>query len=452
MKSNCVAVLPTSLVEDLERVFSSKAQRNNATKFIVNLLNKSWRDNKDVCSYTAIPNTYLRKVFSGHYTEWLNPLLAEKIIISNNFYIYKSNNTFTNTICKYYSINTNYYYSPHNVSRFSEKTSKTISYTVKNRELQKSNFDVKKLAIDDFRVLEIDYHQLLRLMRIEVDKIHISMFKLNECLEGRNIEVFFRQAHHEKSYWMSNEKAIEIATKKRKSLIEDDGRFYVMDEFEFILMKKAAMYSAYINSIETMEKGLFFARRNETNNRLDSNFTNMASVFTKEIFKRNNLVQFDLANAQFAILSDIFSTQLDTDDFHLFREQSVNGTLYEYIMDKLNIEKRGRAKTLVFELLFSKETNNSPQKEELRKLFPSVVEKVDDYKKEHGYNKFSIMLQKREAEIFIDIIWNKIKQKNIFCITKHDCLVVREEDKNKVKKIIEECFKKINFFGKIVEE
>ena len=54
---------------------------------------------------------------------------------------------------------------------------------------------------------------------------------------------------------------------------------------------------------------------------------------------------------------------------------------------------------------------NNILKDKLKILFPSVVEVVDAYKKENGYNKFSISLQQRESGIFIDGLWKQIKKK-----------------------------------------
>jgi len=68
------------------------------------------------------------------------------------------------------------------------------------------------------------------------------------------------------------------------------------------------------------------------------------------------------------------------------------------------------------------------------------------------YNKFSINLQQRESEIFIDGLWKQIKKKKIFCTPKHDCLIVKEKDATKVEDIIRKYFEKINFKGKIIRE
>ena len=70
---------------------------------------------------------------------------------------------------------------------------------------------------------------------------------------------------------------------------------------------------------------------------------------------------------------------------------------------------------------------------------------VDEFKEKYGDNQFAIMLQKKEAEIFIDNLYVMIREEDIFCLTKHDSLIVKAEDEYKVRNIIEEYFKEINF-------
>ena len=212
------------------------------------------------------------------------------------------------------------------------------------------------------------------------------------------------------------------------------------------------MLQSYQDAINKLANKRFYGKRNSTNNRLDTNLTNMAKVLTNEICGDNKLVQFDLCNSQFAILSDLLDKELCTPDFKIFQEESYAGTLYEYIMQELDIDNRYDAKKMMFELMFSKEGLASELKTKLKTIFPNVVKTVDEYKKVNGYKTFSVMLQKRESEIFIDGLWKTIKKKKIFCTPKHDCLIVKEKDTEAVEEIIKNYFMKIKFKGKIIKE
>ena len=106
----------------------------------------------------------------------------------------------------------------------------------------------------------------------------------------------------------------------------------------------------------------------------------------------------------------------------------------------------------MFELFFSSHRYNPKRKAELRKYFPTVVGFIDEYKKEHGDNTFSIELQKQESVMFIDNIYQRIKTEGMFCLTKHDSVIVRRTDQMKAKQIIENYFQEIGFSGTLKAE
>ena len=97
----------------------------------------------------------------------------------------------------------------------------------------------------------------------------------------------------------------------------------------------------------------------------------------------------------------------------------------------------------MFEVMFSSKRNNSIFKQKIKELFPSVVDWIDNYKKVHGDEQFSIMLQKYESDLFIDKILKRIKKQKFFCITKHDSLIVKKEDYETILAITENEFESI---------
>lgn len=444
LKVNTFATLPHILVEDFEKIEFTKFERNHALKFLDNLMRRSYREFGMIDSFVETPKNYFRKAFNSQYLIWLNKLISSKIIISNNSYSNINNNIYS----KSYKLNNKYTTIPIMWLIFDESPYKSVPYMLK---IDKSNISEKKdfiMVSEDLKTLNIDRKILVETAAEDIEKVTISDFKTNDNIDRDSINVIM----DDDKIWMSRKEALEKSKLLGKSLIQDDNKFYIIDEYEFLLKKKSAMLQAYQDSINKLCDKVFYGKRNGTNNRLDTNLTNMAKILTDKICKHNNLVQFDLCNAQFAILSDLLEDVLKTEDFLIFKEHSYNGTLYEYIMEVLDIKERKVAKKMMFELMFSKETFQSPLKLKLKKVFPSVVEIVDNYKKEKGYNQFSIMLQKRESEIFIDGLWTNIKNKNIFCTPKHDCLIIRERDEEKVIGIIEDYFNKIGFKGKIIKQ
>ena len=442
---NTFVTLPPTLIEDFEKIQFSKTERNYALKFIDNLMKRSFREYGMIDGFVETPKNYFRKVFNSQYLVWLNKLIDEKIIISNHSY----SNSISNTYSKSYSINTKYTLTPIMWLTFEENPLKSIPYTFKiSKETDEERINFEKV-IEDLTIIKADRKALMSLAAIEIEKVRIEDFKTNENVSRESFNVNFG---NDKKYWMSKEKAIEKSIELNKTLIQDETKFYIVDEYEFILRKKTAMLQSYQDAINKLVTKKFYGKRNSTNNRLDTNLTNMAKVLTNEVCLENKLIQFDLCNSQFAILSNWLESKLDTEDFKKFKHHSYNGTLYEYIMEELKLENRLEAKKMMFELMFSKEDYQSTLKTKLKKLFPSVVEVVDKYKKDNGYNNFSIMLQKMESEIFIDGLWKQMKKKKIFCTPKHDCLIVKEKDADKVEKIIKQYFNKIRFKGKIIKE
>lgn len=442
---NTFVTLPPSMVKDFEKIDFTKSERNYALKFIDNLMKRSFREYGMIDGFVETPKNYFRKAFNSHYLIWLNKLISQKIILSNQSY----SNSISNPYSKSYSINTKYTLTPIMWLTFEKTPLESIPYTFKidkYEDEEKLNFS---RVVEDLSAIKTDRKVLMNLAAMEVEKIKIEDFKINENVNRDSFNVSFGG---DKKYWMSKEKAIQKSIELDKTLIQDDNKFYVIDEYEFILRKKSSVLQSYQDAINKIVNKKFYGKRNSTNNRLDTNLTNMAKVLTNEVCLKNNLVQFDLCNSQFAILSDLLESTLKTEDFAQFKTHSYNGSLYEYIMEQLNLESRLEAKKMMFELMFSKEDYQSNLKSKLKQIFPSVVQTVDDYKKDNGYNNFSIMLQKRESEIFIDGLWKQIKNKKIFCTPKHDCLIVREKDADKVEEIIKKYFEKIKFKGKIIKE
>lgn len=135
-------------------------------------------------------------------------------------------------------------------------------------------------------------------------------------------------------------------------------------------------------------------------------------------------------------------TPLFTGDIDLFIKVAKNGKLYEFIQETLSLPKgdagRVLAKTMMFEICFSSRLNHSFMKKQLMQVFPNVVAIIDEYKKRNGDNQFSILLQKTEANIFIDKIFKRLQEEGYSVLTKHDCILCPESQKTEVERIVRE--------------
>lgn len=438
--------LPKYIIEKLDAIPMSSQDRDYCLKFLDCLIVKSKQQSRLINNMVDMPSNYIRKAINHRYTRWLYPLLDAKIVLSDNSY-----NTNTHKPL-YYSINLNTQLMDSMSCTYPVIDCETVVY---NRDYvieKPKEKKLKKSIIEDLETLYFDYTKMSKIVEDVVKGITRDKFKINSEITEKSVYARYNSYGKERECWLKIGVALQMAKEWGVDLIQDGVRYYICDFKNYLDYKRQSYYLSYTDGIDKFKNKDFYAFRNDTNNRLDSNITNMANVLTDELFKDNGLIKFDLSNSQFAILSHSLDKKLQTEDFNIFKREAYAGTLYEYIQDKLELESRKEAKNMMFELMFSSEKLKSALKTKLKKLFPSVVKYVDDYKRKHKYKNFSISLQKIESEIFIDGIWQTIKKEKVFCLTKHDSIIVRKENRELAINVIRDHFEKINFKGRIVEE
>ena len=452
-KTNYIS-LPIQLVKDIQGLAISNTLQSHCYKFVGILLRDSFEEYSNLTSPTPKPQTYLIKAFDDKYHQWLNVLLNNKIVIRTEIaskekhvcYNYNVNPIYFKDILSLYNFNTII----SNPSVLCREKEREVLLTVAYKDIVKTtSIDERKHLKwfeDDISTLKIDYSKLETIVNNRVKNICISDFDLNENILADTIKISIPNG---KEYYLNTVDAIKIAKSRNEDLIKDGKRYVIANVDKYIEEKKIAIGFSYINSINRLRNGCYISKRNTTNNRLDTNLTNMYSELVNEICIQNNLIQIDLKNSQFAILCYILKGELNSSHFELFKSLSVSGHLYYFIADKLGLKTKKEGKISMFEIMFSSRKNNTTGKKRIRELFPTIIKWIDEYKLQHGDKNFSVMLQKKESEIFIDLILNKIKSKKFFCLTKHDSVIVNEKDYLEIYKIIQECFDKIGMEGEL---
>lgn len=438
-KTTSYLKLPTALVEDVRKLNLSKDYQSYCFKFIGIIQRNNFIDYKDLFEETAIPVEYIKKSFNDNkYLNWLQPLLDSGIVIRSNYY-----SDITNT-CYNYSIN-NLYYNHNNIDIIlcGDNHSKPLSIVAFRDIIKESKEDNLYLNYfkNDIESLTIDYSKLEEIIERRINEITIDAFAMNEDI----LDESFYLTLNKSGMWIKRSDAIQKAKEMKMNLIKDGKRFVIEQPDSFISKKKEMIRIMYGEALLNLQNGNLRAKRNDTNRRLDTNFTNMCSELVDEICNQNDLIQIDLKNSQFAILSLMLQDKLNTPDFKLFKSLTASGNLYEYIQDKLALNTRKEGKNVAFEILFSSHKNRTKNKTKLKELFPSVIEFIDNYKKENGDAMFAIKMQRKESTMFIDNIYNQLKKKKLFALTKHDSLIVKEENKVEVIKLIEAYFEGLNF-------
>lgn len=234
--------------------------------------------------------------------------------------------------------------------------------------------------------------------------------------------------------------AIGVARKEGLDLIQDRRKFYIRDKKEFIRNKRIQIIYHAERSIIDIHNNKVRAHRNSTNNRLDTNLTNMSSWLIKHLrLDGERLVNIDLSNSQFRILAMLLekNDQYDT-LYDRFVTLAKNGTLYSFIASELQLKDDREAKRIMFEIFFSKRQNNTTEKTKIRNLFPGVVNMIDEFKKDNGDKTFAVMLQTVESELFINRILKKLLDKEYRVLSKHDSILCKISDLQPVMEIVKQ--------------
>lgn len=439
------------LRDDIKQLPLTKTQISHCYKFVGILYRDSIADHWDATIPTAKPQNYLIKAFDDKYYKWLNVLLDNNIVIRSGVacqvihksYDYVVNPKYVSNLSKpSQSLLVNLDSSPLNVlckEKYWEPLS-TLTYKDIIKNETQENYTYRKWFTDDINTLNIEYDLLYDIALKRIEELTIDEFIVDNEILPTSIKV---RSNNGGELFRNTQKVISSLL-AGQCLIKDDKIYKVVYPSKFIADKKVTMKMHYKNSIDRLRYNSLDAKRNTTNNRLDTNLTNMASILVDAICLQNDLIQIDLSNSQFVLLTNLLKSHLNTSDYKLFKELSVSGNLYAYIASNLSLKSAKNGKGLMFEVMFSSRRNNSAYKKKIKELFPSVVGWIDDYKKAHGDNEFSVMLQRVESDLFIDNILKRLKKKlKYFCLTKHDSLIVKRSDYEVILNIVKEEFSKI---------
>lgn len=434
--------LPKELVSDITQLPLTKTQISHCIKFVGILYRDSIEEHWDATIPTPKPQKYLLKTFDDKYIHWLNVLIATGIVIRSENY------SQMNHLCYQYVVHPKYHSSlvyPVGNRLINvlciEKSPEpllTVGYKdiIKNENL--TDLTYFNWFKKDFEVLTIDFDLLQETAINHINNITIDDFIVDWEVLPHSVKL--KDAYGRETF--RNTEILIAGLSEGQCLVKDKSCYKVVVPETFLAQKKATMRLYYTNSIERLRNNCLSVKRNTTNNRLDTNLTSMASVLVDEICRQNTLIQIDLSNSQFTLLTNELEKHLDTSDFKLFKELTSKGGLYAYIAKEIGLKSLKNGKQMMFEVLFSNHRNNSSFKKKIKELFPSVVGWIDAYKKEHGDAEFSVMLQRKESELFVDRILERIKKAKILCFSKHDSMIVRSKDLDQVVAIMQEEFAK----------
>lgn len=210
-------------------------------------------------------------------------------------------------------------------------------------------------------------------------------------------------------------------------------------------------YNSLMISVDNMTKENRYCHQNDTNFRVDTNFTNLKSDLLQFVKFEEEMVQLDISNSQPLLMLHILHQQNPHDEEikYLF-DQAQKGNFYEIFSDILGITRQQFKEEYAFKMLYGF-LNDA----KLNQKFPKFFEAIRKYKsnkhcpfltelseEKKGNARFAINMQRKESEIWIDNIMPKVYNQTTNVIGKHDCVIVPVSQKEEIEKIILEEYQK----------
>ena len=248
----------------------------------------------DLDDYVDIPCTFWKKAIAEHYERVMQPLVNAGIVQRLNCY-----STLLNQ-CKKYRINPEYM----------DDTRKVIWYNHEQGKRKKDNSQVCKDTRRILRKLILDKRAAKKYIEIACSKVEIEKRLLfDEAVNGgKNLSVLIKNNSREgfRKFFMSKEKALNYAKGTNRNLIEDGQKVVIDFKEAYIARKQRHVEFSYCLHIEKFYNGEYYANRNDTNYRLDSNITTIPSKLLSFFsLEGEPLVGLDLSNSQFVVMAKL---------------------------------------------------------------------------------------------------------------------------------------------------
>jgi hypothetical protein len=163
--------------------------------------------------------------------------------------------------------------------------------------------------------------------------------------------------------------------------------------------------------------------------------------------------EIDINNSQplflTKLINDSKSNWVKSEEFEKFKELTITGNYYSFMMQQLKVTDKKEIKRLTYKVLFGRNATNSRADKNFKQIFPSIHNFIILYKKEFGdYKVLSHELQKMESKLIFNTIIKKIMllYPEIKIITVHDSIIVPQKFRNQVETIFNtELLNEFNF-------
>ena len=504
-----IEYLPITLTSVIkEKILNNNYEYRAKNNFIkcIGIIYHYQLSSYNIEGYVALGSSYWKKVFGGNYKlKIINPLLEFDILQQYDFGFrknfvgirYRINpNLITrdHVVIEYLNKgNSNIVTSDDEIYNYGNRFD--INF-ISNTIIRLDNVKVKKWVKDNAEEI---FTENLNLEYIK-DLPDEYIIEYIDEVESKDI---YDNTHYSYNKKHSSIKAIKtVGNQLNKRLIFYNGKFYLVNLPKFKEQKIENIIFHYNREISKITSLPLVEKRSPTTLRIYSNLVNLPSRLLPFILINNNsIVQIDLKTSQFLLFANILNVYLKSGAsklLSLFSSKETQKLLkrlikildkikdklpnigvdvnyeysgkysnhdlirfirdvffddfYEIIKKELGFSNRGLAKQIMFQLIFKRDTKPNILIKKILERYPTVIAIINEYKKEiykinkfDEYNNFSVLLQRIEAEIFIDKILYPIRKKGVPIFTRHDSVIIKEERGEQILNHIKTVFDDLNF-------
>jgi len=222
--------------------------------------------------------------------------------------------------------------------------------------------------------------------------------------------------------------------------IEFDKAIFYLDNLEH---NDTDIYNRNRYSVECVnDKHIFY--HFDSYGRMHTNFTILKSFIRKNclLLDGEETHEIDIVNSQplflNKIIADSDSKWVSKDELELFRDLTINGNYYQYVMNHIGTTNRPLVKEMTYKVLFGRNMHNSKADKAFKELFPTIHNFIRLYKKEKGdYKVLAYELQKAESNLIFNKIIREVKNSfpEIKIVTVHDSIIVPRNRRHEVDAI-----------------
>jgi hypothetical protein len=444
-------LLPKEIVDLLFiSSYTAPLENNKESEIIVGLavindiLFKSNQNRKhEDYSFHFIPmaSTYLKLKYGNDYKNYFHWLIMNKIVWRDEYHEGKATSYYLHSIDAYEDFISNLL--KENLEIIKEEIINT--YCISNNiEISLESLDIKGIdAIQKNRIFNKWYRIKVPITKTNRGFLVRDYEEDSKYINNAPTHIKKMGSHFRKNLAIDYDKAMAHAANRYK----EELTLSKNQKEEFSAYKRYSSRICSINAINNggINKSLRF-KRNDTNKRLDTNLTNMASDLRKFIIGYEKMSYLDLSNSQpvlFNILlikhKDKASKELQM-EMDLYLEVTVSGKWYEWLQELYGLS-RNECKEIWMKIAYSENVHNIQVKSKFKEALPNIYAMIEKIK-EKNHEQFAVELQNIESEIFIDEICRELVNQNIIPYTMHDGLLVPNESEQKTLDIMSSILKK----------